>query len=77
MQAIITILWDQWHCAEGQLLSYDGENIRWVFKFLCESSEILHTKYLDLLASEMLFNCKLNTQRLVIYVTKIVQRKQK
>ena len=62
MQAIVTTLWDQLHCAEGQLLSYDGEKIRWVFKFLCESSEILYTKYLGLLAFEMLFKCTLNTQ---------------
>ena len=39
MQATVTILWDQLHCAEGQLLSYDGEKIRWVFKFFCNSSE--------------------------------------
>ena len=61
MQAIVTILWDQLHCAEGQLLSYDGEKIRWVFKFLFGSSEILHTKYLALLASVILFKCTLNT----------------
>ena len=79
MQAIVTILWDQLHFAEGQLLSYDGEKIRWVFKFLCESSETLHTKYLGLLTTEMLFKCALSTQstqRLVTYATKIVQRKQ-
>ena len=59
MQASVTILWDQLHCAEGHLLSYDGEKIRWVFKFLCESSELLHTKYLGLLATEILSKCTL------------------
>ena len=51
MQAIVIILWDQLHCAEGQLLSYGGEKTRWVFKFLCESSETLHTKHLGLQAT--------------------------
>ena len=79
MQAIVTISLDQLHCAVGQLLSYDGEKIRWVFKFLIESSKTLHTKYLGLLATEMLFKCTLNTQstqRRVSYATIIVQRKQ-
>ena len=47
--------------------------IRWVCTFLCESSEMIHTKYLGLLAAEMLFKCLLNIQRLVAYATKIVQ----
>ena len=54
MQAIVTILWDQLHCTEGQLFSYDGEKIRWVVKFLCDGSESLYTKYMGQLASEML-----------------------
>ena len=80
MQASVTILWDQLHCAEGHLLSYNGEKIRWIFKFLYESCETLHTKYVGLLATEILSKCTLNspcTQRLVTYATKIVQRKQK
>ena len=80
MQASVTILWDQLHCAEGHLLSYDVEKIRWVFKFFYESSETLHTKYLGLLPTEILSKCTVNsqsTQRLVTYATKIVQRKQK
>ena len=78
MLVIVTILWDLLHCAEGQLLSYDGEKIRWVFKFLCEGSETLHTKDLGLLAAEMLFlSVPKSTLRLVTCATKIVQRKQK
>ena len=80
MEASVTILWDQLHCAESPLLSYDGEKITCVFKFLCESSETLHTKYLGLLATEILSKCTLNspnTQRPVTYATKTVQRKQK
>ena len=50
MHASVTILWEQLHCAEGHLLSYDEEMISWIFKFLCESCETLHTKYLSLLA---------------------------
>ena len=76
MQATVTIFWDLLHCAEGQLLSYDGEKIRWFIKFLCNSSETLHTKHLGPLATEMLFKCALNTQstqRRVTYATKIVQ----
>ena len=74
MQVIVTILQDRLHCAESQLLSYDGEKIRWVFKFLCESNEILHIKYLGLLTPEMLFKCTLNTQNIQRLV---IQRKQK
>ena len=80
MQAIFTILWEKLHYAEGHLLSFDGDKIRWVFKFLCESNETLHTKYFGMLATEMLFKCTLNTQSTqsrVTYSTKIVQRKQK
>ena len=33
--------------------------IKYVYK--CESSELIHNKYLDLLAAEMLFKCLLNT----------------
>ena len=73
MQATVTIFWDLLHCAEGQLLSYDGEKIRWL---LCNSSETLYTKHLGPLTAEMLFKCAFNTQstqRRVTYATKIVQ----
>ena len=76
MQATVTIFWDLLYCAEGQLLSYDAEKIRWFIKFLCNSSETLHTKYLGPLATEMLFQCALNTQntqRCVTDATTIVQ----
>ena len=72
MQASVTILWDQLHCAEGHLLSYDGEKFRWIFEFLYESSETLHNKYL--LATEILPKCTVNsqsTQRLVTYAAKL------
>ena len=58
-----------------------GKKSRWVLKCPCECRETIHTEYLGLLATKMLFNvCPLNTQntqRLVTYATKIVQRKQK
>ena len=53
-----------------------GKKTRWVLKSLCECRETIHTEYLGLLATKMLFNVQ-NTQRLVTYATKIVQRKQK
>ena len=80
MQEIVTILWHHLYCADRQLLSFDREQIRWVFNFFCDSSETLHINFLGLLATEMLYKCTLNTQstqRLVTYATKIVQRKTK
>ena len=52
--------------------------INFSFKCLCESSETIHTKYFELLETEMLLKCPLNTQstqRLVTYATEIIQRK--
>ena len=51
--------------------------IRWVCIFLCESSEMIHTKYLGLQAAELLFKCLLNTQRLFAYAARIVQGRHK
>ena len=53
-----------------------GKKSRWVLKCLCECRETIHTEYLGLLATKMLLNTQ-NTQKLVTYATKIVQRKQK
>ena len=50
-----------------------GKKVRWVLKCLCVCRETIHTEYLGLLATKMLFSA----QRLVTYATKIVQRKQK
>ena len=33
-----------------------GKKSRWVLKCLCECKETVHTKYLGLLATKMLFN---------------------
>ena len=51
--------------------------IRYVCKFLCESSENIQAKCLGLLSAEMLFKCLSNTQRLVAYAARIVQRRQR
>ena len=64
------------HCLSFYF-SYAREKIRWVFKLLYESSETIHTKYLGLLASEMLFKRPLNTQstqRHVTHATKTVKK---
>ena len=51
--------------------------IRYVCKFLCESSETIQAKYLGLVSEEMLFKGLLNTQRLVAYAARIVQGRQR
>ena len=75
MQANVTIVGDKlqssyFHMMEKRL---DGSS-----KFLCESTETLHTKYFGLPATQILFKWPLNTQSThICYATKIVQRNQK
>ena len=45
--------------------------IRYVCKFLCESSETIQAKCSGLLSAEMLFKCLLNTQRFVAYAARL------
>ena len=54
MQGIVTILWDQLHWGLSSATS--RAKCRWVFKFLCEISETIHTKHLGLLVTKMLLN---------------------
>ena len=53
-KGIVTILWDQLH--QAYIQQDLAKKSRWVLKCLCECRETMHTKYVGLLATEMLFN---------------------